>query len=168
MPFVSGVPTESYDLDTYHNSYGTLICVSDGAGTPVMHIIAGVGDIDGPNRSINVTERLTHSTGSAYKGKDPGMIDAGQLQFPVNYDPANESHGDVEVYGLGYLFKNRVKRTWWIVSAPNDDGTRDVRSFRGFVSEMGESHPVEGRDMVDVTVEIDGPITTETQIPAPA
>lgn len=161
MPITAGVPTESYTLDTYRNAYGTLILVEDNATTPVFHIIAGVGDIDGPSRAISVTERVTHSTSSAYKGKDPGMIDAGTLSFPVAFDPTNASHSDTATgtyFGLGAIFNKREKRRFQLAT-PKEAGGYEMRQFRGFISELGESYPVEGRMDRNCTIQIDGTIT---------
>jgi hypothetical protein len=147
---------ESYELDTYQDSYGTLILIGDGASPEVFHGIAGLGDISGPESSVNVVERLTHSTGSRYKGKSPGMIDAGEISVPVNYAFDNPSHADDTDYGLGYLFKTSTRRNMKIVSAKREDGSRVSRQFLGWVSQFSESHPVEGHSVRETTIQIDG------------
>lgn len=156
MPLVGGLPSESYTLDTYTASYGTILMVGDGESPETYHVIAGVGDIEGPNQSINVNDKTTHSTGVPYRGKAPGLIDAGQLSFPVNYEVANPSHSDTSTYGLGYLFKNRETRNWRLVGT---DPSQTTRQFRGFISEFSESYPVEGGAVRDTTIDIDGEIS---------
>lgn len=171
MPITNGAPTESYTLDTYRNAYGTLILVADNASTPVFHVIAGVGNIDGPSTSTSVVERLTHSTGNRYKGKDPGMIDPGSIKFPVAFDPSNISHNaDATAntnhpFGLEYLFKTQTKRDFQIAT-PKPTGGYEARQFRGFISELGESYPVEGRMDRNVTIQIDGLISAVADYPA--
>lgn len=160
MPLVGNNPVESYELDTYQDSYGTIILIGDGASPEVFHVIAGLGDIDGPNQSVNVVERLTHSTGTRYKGKSPGMVNAGEISFPVNYRSDNPSHSDSSTFGLGYLFINGIRRHVQLASAKREDGTRNIRQFTGWVSEFAEAHPVEGHDSRDTTIQIDGTITT--------
>jgi hypothetical protein len=160
MPLVGNEPVESYPLDTNQDSWGTLILVGDGASPEVFHVIAGLGDIDGPSQSRNVIERRTHSSASAYMGKSSGVINAGEISFPVAYVANNPSHSDTSTFGLGYLFINGTRRNMQIASSKRADGTRNIRQFVGWVSEFGESHPVEGRDERDTTIQIDGPITT--------
>jgi hypothetical protein len=172
MPITTGLPTESYTLDTYRNAYGTLILVGDGNSSgEVFHVVAGVGNIDGPNTSTSVVERLTHSTGNRYKGKDPGMIDPGSLKFPVAFDPSNPSHNaDATAphpFGLEYLYINQLKRNMQIAT-PKPGGGYEARQFRGFVSELGESYPVEGRMDRNCTIQIDGLMTKIADYAPPA
>lgn len=154
----SNNPVESYELDTYQDAFGTLILVSDGGSPEVFHVVAGVGDIDGPNQSVNVVERRTHSSGSRYMSKSPGVVNAGEISFDVAYRGDNPSHSDTSPFGLGYLFINGVRRNMQIASSKLEDGTRIIRQFVGWVSEFGESHPVEGHDVRSTTIQIDGAI----------
>lgn len=160
MPLVSNQPVESYELDTNQDSFGTLILIGDGASPEVFHVIAGLGDIEGPNQSVNVIERRTHSSASRYMGKSAGVVNAGEISFPVAYVTDNPSHSDDSDFGLGYLFINGTRRNMQIASALRADGTRNIRQFVGWVSEFGESHPVEGRDERQTTIQIDGAIET--------
>lgn len=148
-------PVESYELDTGESSYGTIIMVADTdiASPLTYHAIAGVGDIDGPNESVGVNETLTHSTGRPYKNKRPGLIDPGEFSFPVNYDPANPSHSRTSTYGLAYIFKERIVADWLVIYP--DDANTTLR-FRGFISELGTSSPVEGVGVRTTTITIDG------------
>lgn len=151
---------ESYELDTNQDSFGTLILVGDGASPEVFHVVAGLGDIDGPNQSVNVIERRTHSSTSRYMGKSAGVVNAGEISFPVAYVTDNPSHSDDSTFGLGYLFINGIRRNMRIASAKRPDGSRNIRQFVGWVSEFGETHPVEGRDERNTTIQIDGDIQT--------
>jgi hypothetical protein len=156
MPLIGNTPTESYELASYVNAYGTIIMVSDSASSPeVYHVIAGVGDIDGPTQTMNVNDKTSHSTNSPFRGKGQGLIDAGNLTFPVWYDPANPSHSASSPFGLEFLWKNRLYRNWRI-AVKDANGNYRQRQFRGFISSFGESYPVEGGQARDTTIEIDG------------
>lgn len=137
-------------------AYGTKIQVGNGASPEVFTTIDNLGDIDGPGVSVNVNDTTSHSTGSPYRGKTPGLIDAGAISFPVFYNPTLPTHSDTNTIGLGYLFKNRIKRNFRIVGT---DPSATTRQFLGFVSEFSESYPVEGIQTRDTTIEIDGAIT---------
>lgn len=156
----SNNPVESYELDTYQDAFGTLVMIGDGASPEVFHVVSGVGDIDGPNQSVNVIERRTHSSGSRYMSKSPGVVNAGEISFPVAYRADNPSHSDTSTFGLGYLFINGLRRNVRLASAKREDGTRNIREFVGWVSEFAESHPVEGHVTRDTTIQIDGEIDT--------
>jgi hypothetical protein len=166
MPLTAGVITESYTLDTYRNSHGFALLISDNATTPVFHAIAGLGDVDGPNRSRNVIERNTHSTTGGYVGKDPGTKNAGELKVTVAFDPSNMSHShdatlnSAHPFGLGWLYDSGAKRLMhYATPKPVDVGGYEVFEFRGWISELGEAYPVEGRMDRTVTIQIDGGIT---------
>jgi hypothetical protein len=133
--------------------------VDDGLSPSTFRIIAGVGDIDGPSQTMNVNDKTSHSTNSPYKGKGIGLIDAGSLTFPVFYDPTNVSHSDSSVFGLGYMWLNRSTRQWRI-AVKDENGTYHQRQFRGFISEFGESYPVEGGQVRQTKIEIDGALNT--------
>jgi hypothetical protein len=157
------VPVESYELATGEESFGTIIRVSDGDSPETFHAIAGVGDIDGPNETVNVVEVRTHSTGNPYPNARPGVFGLTSLSFPVYFDPANPSHSYTSDFGLGYMLKNRVRRTWQIIY-PDDANT--TYEFSGFVSELGNSSPVDGINERSCTLTIDGGIT-EITTPTP-
>lgn len=159
MPIVANVPTESYELAPYVNAFGTIIMVEDGNSPATYRIIAGVGDIDGPGQTLNVNDKTSHSTASSFRGKGPGLKDAGALSFPVYYDPSNPSHSDSSTYGLGYMWLNGSVRQWRI-AVKDASGTYHQRQFRGFMSEFGESFPVEGGQVRQTKIEIDGALNT--------
>lgn len=139
---------------------GTLIQIADMTASPVtFHTIENVGDIEGPGQSTEVLDTSSHSTGDNYAGKSPGMIDAGQLSFPVFYNPTFATHSDTSAYGLGKIFKDQTKVLFRIVGT---DASSTTREFLGFVSEFSESYPVRGIQTRNTTIEIDGEIEVVT------
>lgn len=159
------VPVESYELATGDSAFGTIIRVSDGNSPEVFHTIAGVGDIDGPNRSINVQEVRTHSTGNPYPNARPNTFGLVTLSFPVYFVASNPSHSLTSDFGLLYMLENRATRTWQIIYADEENTTLEGR---GFVSELSGSAPVDGIAEYKCTVTIDGALSpVETPDPTP-
>lgn len=132
-------------------AFGTLIQVGDGSSPETFHTIAGVGDIDGPGVSVDEFETTNHSTGTPHKTWVPTLIDDGSIAFPMFYQPTHPTHSLTSTYGLEYLFQNRVTRNFRIVT-PDPSTTK--RQFAGFVKDMGESYPVAGVMVRDVTIRI--------------
>lgn len=157
------VPVESYELATGESSFGTIIRVSDGQSPDTFHTIAGVGDIDGPNESLNTQEVRTHSTGNLFPNVRPTTFALPTLSFPVYFDPANPSHSYSSIFGLGYLLRNRARRLWQVIY-PDDANT--TYQFYGYVTELGASAPVDGINERSCTISIDCAIE-EIATPAP-
>ncbi len=134
-------------------AFGTLIKVGDGASPQTFYTVAGVTDIDGPGSSVDEAETTSHSTGSPHRTFIPTLIDDGEISFPCNFDPAHATHSITSTYGLEYLFQNRQVRAFQI-HANKSDGTKQIRQFNAFVKDLGESYPVDGIQVRDVTLRI--------------
>jgi hypothetical protein len=144
------------------SSINTLIQIRATGTSPYTWItIENLQDIDGPSVSINVNDTTSHSTTGGYAGKSPGLIDAGEISFPIFFNQVIPTHSNTDPNGLGYMFLNRQKR-WFRIVAPDPSAT--TRYFFGFVSNMGETHSVRGIDTKDITISIDGAI--QTNVPA--
>lgn len=148
------------DLATGIAAYGTLLQYKRRTGSPLFYrTIAGVGDIDGPGSSRNVLDKTTHSTGGNRRAKVAGLIDSGELSFPVFYDPEHPTHD--ELTGLGAIYESG-ETVDWRIHTRKDDGAYVIREFEGFVSTFGESYPIDGIQTRDTTVVISGALTTVT------
>ena len=137
-------------------SFGTLIQVlSSGPGvTPeTFATVEGVGDIDGPTRSLSEIETTSHSTGIPVRTFIPSLHDPGDLSFPIKYNPAFPTHSAQSAYGLERLFNDRTVTKWRLVAT--DQGRR-TREFLGFVRELSEAFPVDGTWEMSPVVRITG------------
>lgn len=157
------VPIESYELATGDSSFGTIIRVGDGESPEVFHTIAGVGDIDGPNETVNTQEVRTHSTGNPFPNVRPTTFGVSTISFPVYFVASNPSHSYTSDFGLGFMKNERAVRNWQIIY-PDEENT--TYQFRGFISELGGSSPVDGISERTCTVTIDGAIE-EVATPTP-
>ena len=140
-------------------SFGTQIQIRSSAPgiTPeTFETIAGVGDIDGPNRSVAETDTTSHSTGVPVRTFVPSLHDPGELSFPCYFNPSDPTHSALSDYGLEKVFEAREVTKFRLI---NTDPARRTREFMGFVRELGESYPVEGVCTRDTTIRISGGMT---------
>jgi hypothetical protein len=145
------------DLATGIASYGTGLFYRRTADSPMFwNQLAGVGDIDGPSRSRSKLDKTSHGTGANKRRFIPGLIDPGEISFPVNYDPDHPTHD--ATFGLDAMFEEGDVAEWQIW-ARRSDGTYRVRQFNGFLIDIGEAYPLDGFQTRDVTIAIDGDIT---------
>ena len=119
-------------------AFGTQIQVWDGTA---FVSISGVGDITGFNKAVAEIETTSHSTGNPHRTRIPSLIDDGQLSFPCYWNPADPTHSASSVYGLEYLFENRIIGRFRMVNT--DQGHR-AREFQGYVLSLGETYPLAG------------------------
>ena len=159
----------SHTNDPAVQSFGTQIQVLSNPSPEAFTTIAGVGDIDGPTRSIAETETTSHSTGIPVRTYKPSLIDPGTLSFPCFFNPSDPTHSADSDYGLEHLFEGRVTTKFRLI---NTDDAQRTREFMGFVRELGETYPVEGVCTRDTTIRISGlmidVVPTVTVTPASA
>jgi hypothetical protein len=119
-------------------AFGTQIQVWTGSD---FVSITGVGDITGFNKAVAEIETTSHSTGNPHRTRIPSLIDDGQLSFPCYWNPADPTHSASSVYGLEYLFENRIVQRFRMINT--DQGHR-AREFSGYVLSLGETYPLAG------------------------
>lgn len=137
-------------------SFGTKIQVRTSAAGVVPETfvtLAGVRDIDGPGRSVSELETTSHSTDIPWRTYVPGLGDPGTLSFECYFNPSDPSHSANSPYGLEHLFESKIITKFRVI---NTDAARRTREFFGFVTELGESYPVDGINTRNVTIRISG------------
>lgn len=72
--------------------------------------IAEVKDITGPGVSLDVIDVTNQDSAGGYEEVIPSIRRAGEVDFDVNFNPANGTHDGTT--GLLYLANNKVKRGW--------------------------------------------------------
>ncbi len=131
-------------------AYGTLLKMSDGAGTAEeFTTIAEVGDIDGPSMSVDTIDMTNHSSPGARKEFVMSLIDSGEISFPINFIPTDETH-DAET-GIQYVMNQRAMWNWQIVF-PDASQVQ----FTAGVTKFGVKAPVAGKLSADITLKISG------------
>jgi len=134
-------------------AFGTLLKLGDGAGTAEeFTTIAEVGDIDGPSDSVDTIEVTSHSSPSARKEFIAGLIDSGEISFPIFFVPDDATHDATT--GLQY-YKNARKVANFEMEFP--DATQVA--FSALVTKFGMKAPIADALSAEVTLKITGEMT---------
>lgn len=132
---------------------GTLLQISTTGG---WTNVAEVLDIDGPSEGMETVD-ATHQESSGSVEKIAGLYDAGEMSFPIQWDPGNNTHAGSS--GLRELARTRNPssfRVQWATTGTNID------SFEAFVTEISPSAPVSDKMQADVTLDVTGQPTSST------
>jgi len=128
-------------------SYGTLLQVDDGGGVNFT-TIAEINDPGNPSRSANVVDTTVHNTGSPWRQRRPTLLTFDDLTLNVNWLATNATHSYVA--GVGYLFNNRLQRTYRWVN--NSDAGSDYHQFSAYVTKIQEMAPIDGVYKSTITI----------------
>ena len=128
---------------------GTLLKMGS---TPTT--VAQVYDISGPSMSADTEDVTTHDSASIpWREKIATLIDAGDVQLSLYFDPDGTTHTDASG-GLLFVFKNRTLEDFAIVFPD----TSQV-AFEAFVTQFQPKAPIDGVLTADVTLTISGALT---------
>ena len=133
------------------SSYGTLLKIGDGGGPEVFTTIAEVMDIAGPSMSLGTHDVTNHSSTGAWKEVIPGLLEPGEVTFPIAFLPTNATHS--QSAGLLKDMKNRTKRNFQVVFT---NVGLTTWTFAAYVTGFETSMPVDGLFGADVTLKITG------------
>ena len=97
------------------SSVSTLVQIGDGASPENFVTIANVKDIDGMKLSGNMHDTSTHSLDTPWMTQIIGLLKNEGLVFPINRDPTDATQTFEAATGLGYIFKNRVRKNYRLV-----------------------------------------------------
>lgn len=73
-------------------AFGTELRRGNGADPQVYTKVAELGDLEGPGMSTTTFDVSSHSSPGAVMEKAAGMIDAGEITVPINWDPSAPTH----------------------------------------------------------------------------
>jgi len=132
-------------------AYGTLLKIGDGGTSESFTTIAEVGDIDGPSVEVNAIDVTSHSSANAMKEFVAGLIDPGEISFPINFLPTETTHDDSD--GLWADMIARTLRNFEMVFPDTSEC-----AFAALVTAMSLKEPVDDKLSADVTLKISGPI----------
>lgn len=131
------------------SGYGTLLKRGDGGSPETFSTVGEVRSMSGPSMETDEIDVTTHSSAAAGAFKEfiMGLIDAGSVEFDVNYVPSDPTH-----IGLRTDFLNRTKRNWQIVLP----GAIQTISFAGYVKSMPFEFPVDDAIMQKISIRCTG------------
>jgi hypothetical protein len=122
-----------------------------GAGTYVA--ISRVRDIKGPEQTADTVDVTNQDSPNFYKEWIPTLIDGGLVTFPMSFLPTDATQAS--------LLADLQARTLMDFEVVIGD-TGQAMFWSGFVKKFGTSYPVANVAMVDVDIQVTGPVTGPT------
>lgn len=92
-------------------AFGIALQMADVAGTNFT-TIAEVKDVN-MTLSAQIEDGTSHSSGTPWRVKVPTLLNAGPIEFPVNWVPTAATHNPTT--GILYVWKNRQERLFRLV-----------------------------------------------------
>lgn len=134
------------------SAYGTLLKRGDGGAPETFTTVPEVRSISGPSTETDEAEVTTHSTAAAgaYREYILTLIDAGSIEFDINYVPSDAVH-----QGVRADFIARTKRNWQLVLP----GNVQTISFTGYVKTFSMEFPVDDAITASVSIRLTGAVT---------
>ncbi len=127
--------------------FGTLFKRGDGATpTEAFTAVAEVLDIDGPGMSRDAVDATHQESPNGFKEAIPGLRDAGEITFPLNFLESNASQNAIRDDLMTGTARN------YQVVFPGGQ----IWQFKGFITGFSPKAPIEDRMTADVTVKITG------------
>ncbi|GMV06718.1 MAG: hypothetical protein AMXMBFR53_29930 [Gemmatimonadota bacterium] len=140
---------------TRHNAHGTLLKMSDMAGTPTFTTIAQIIRVAGPNMTRGTTEAVDHDSTTAKDFLPDALYDGGEVTFVIHYDPPAATHNAAA--GLKKALKDGDIRDFQLIY-PDPGAAQDA--FSAYVTAFGgEAESNNGKLMANVTLKVSGAIT---------
>jgi hypothetical protein len=132
--------------------FGTVLSYSTdgvlGTGTTFV-TLANVTKIKPFAAKADVIDVSAMDSPSNTREKISGMLDAGLLQFDLNYDDKNAGHK--------FLLTNLGVTITWKVTGPGASPASIV--FAGFVKDLGPDYPFDNKLSASPVIEITGVLT---------
>jgi len=132
---------------------GTQLQLGDGEGPEVFTTVAEVQSINGPSLSTNAVEVTNMDSPDKYMEFIPGLRDAGEISFEINYLFDNATHGKDTGILQDFDDAETKVRNWKIIFPDTGSTTWD---FSGFVTEFTMNDPVEDKITASLTIKITG------------
>lgn len=134
------------------SSFGTFLKMSDMATpTPTFSTIAEVGDIDGPDETLDTEEVTNHGSTDGWDEYIGTILRGGEVSLPIYWLPTEPTH-----QALREAKNNRAKTDFQIVYP---DGNGSGFQFKALVTGFKSKAPVKGKLSADVKLKITGPVT---------
>lgn len=134
------------------SAYGTLLKRGDGGFPETFTTVPEVRSISGPTMETDEADVTTHSSAAAGAFREfiLTLIDAGTIEFEINYVPTDTVHT-----GIRNDFLNRTKRNWQMVLP----GNVQTISFAGYVKTAPLEFPVDDAITMKITIRLTGQVT---------
>ena len=130
--------------------HGTLLKRGNGASPEVFETIAEVTNINPPQMESEDIKVSHMESPGGYHEYIPGMREAGEVSFEINFLPGNATHNGTT--GLAADHRTRVVRNWKIELA----GGGAVWTFPGYVKTFNVAIPVDDKVSASVSIKVTG------------
>ena len=113
--------------------------------------LGGVKDIKRGGRSATIVDATTQDVNDNTKRKIGALVDEGNVTFQMWVDLADSGHQALmtNVGNIGYF-----------QLAPKNQTPAKTKTFAAVVQTVGETYPVDGGQVYDVTIDITAPVVT--------
>lgn len=135
------------------SSFGTFLKKGDGGSPETFATIAEVGDIDGPDMSLETEEVTHHGSTGGWDEFVGTILSGGEVSFPINFLPSDPTHDAVT--GVQADMVNRTKRNFQVVYP---DAGGNGFQFAALVTGFKPKAPVKGKLSAEIKLKISGPV----------
>lgn len=131
------------------SAYGTLLKRGDGGSPETFTTVPEVRSISGPSMETDEADVTTHSSAAlgSFRQFILTLIDAGAVEFDMNYVPSDPVH-----IGIKNDFLGRTTRNWQLVLP----GSIQTISFTGYVKTFPFEFPVDDAITAKVSIRLTG------------
>jgi len=140
------------------HGHGTSLKVSDNTAVTTVTTIGNIISISGPNHTRDSIDISTMDSTAKFREFIPGMLDAGEVTFELNYDgTAAGTANDLQ------LLKTNSAQYWHITFPDHTtEASKSDIYCRGFITALGHAIPFDDKVTQSVTVKLSGvPVFTD-------
>jgi hypothetical protein len=138
-------------------AYGTKLAIQR-LQTGSYTDVANVGDISGPEVSVETIDVTTHDSADFFTEFLAGIADSGDVSFDLVFDPNLAAHETIYNDVIGRQKHNfYLKMPGWVSTAAGG-----YIAFAGIFTKIGLTFPVKSGIMAPVTIKVSGkPVYTK-------
>ncbi len=114
-------------------------------------LIGNIISMSGPNQTRDSIDISTMDSANKWREFIPGMLDAGEMTFEINYDGVSEQTAN----DLNTALADATPETWTIVFA-GSAATYGQWACSGFVTALGFGSPFDDKLTQSVTIKFTG------------
>lgn len=129
-------------------AFGSTLKIGGTAGTAIVNIT----EIDGPELSAETMDMTAHDSAGSYREIIPTFLDAGEVSFTIQYDPAHATHKNA-AGGLLYLYAQKTLSSF-ALGMPTTPAANIV--FSGYVTKFKPGMPLDGALTAEVSIKVTG------------
>lgn len=141
---------------------GTKLYVAATNSPATFQAIGKVKSISGPGFNVDFVDTTTHDTTGNFREFAAVLCSAGDIQFTVNYDPADATLAPAT--GLFDQMQD-LTRMYGQLRFPSSDSTHARMNFTYYVASHPFTFNVDGVIEAQITLRIDGAVTWDTYTP---